>query len=308
MPANQHDRNILIEQLAWQHGAGIDEVLLDIPAPEDSLSMSDLMSPSSTRTGLTPSPSASGKVDEGPAEGAAGSRSKPPEPSSLVPSQQSGVGPAGTLSGQPGSHAPDQTAALAAVNSLADLRAALSTLDGCALRHTASNLIFSDGNPGASLMVIGDVPGRDEDRVGLPLVGPEGQLFDRMLASIGLSRADVYIAPLIPWRPPGNRTPTDEEMSLLLPWLNRHIQLAAPRLLLVLGGVPAKAILPASGGILKLRGRWHDMDYGDGVPRPTLATLHPSYLIRSPAQKRLAYADLVALTDKLGYGAVPVKG
>ena len=296
MAANQHDRSILIEQLAWQHAAGIDEVLFDIPAPEDSLSMSDLMS--------LPAPE---NVGEGAVEEVVGSDSGLPAPSSLAPSRQNGANPDGTLSGRRDSHAPDQTAALAAVTSLADLRAALSTLDGCALRHTASNLIFSDGNPGASLMVIGDVPGRDEDRVGLPLVGPEGQLFDRMLESIGLSRADVYIAPLIPWRPPGNRTPTDEEMALLLPWLRRHIQLAAPRTLLVLGGVSAKTILPASGGILKLRGRWHDIDYGDDVPRPTLATLHPSYLIRSPAQKRLAYADLVALADKLGYGAQPVK-
>ena len=296
MAANQHDRSILIEQLAWQHAAGIDEVLLDRPAPENGLSMSDLMLPSAPEN-----------MGDGAVEEVVGSGSGPPAPSSSASSRQNGANPDGTLSGRRDSHSPDQTAALAAVNSLADLRAALSTLDGCALRHTASNLIFSDGNPGASLMVIGDVPGRDEDRVGLPLVGPEGQLFDRMLESIGLSRADVYIAPLIPWRPPGNRTPTEEEMALLLPWLRRHIQLAAPRTLLVLGGVSAKAILPASGGILKLRGRWHEIEYGDDVPRPTLATLHPSYLIRSPAQKRLAYADLVALADKLGYGAQPVK-
>ena len=121
-----------------------------------------------------------------------------------------------------------------------------------------------------------------------------------MLASIGLSRADAYVTTLIPWRPPGNRTPTTEEMDLLLPWLRRHIQIANPDVLLLLGGAPAKAMLPQAGGILKLRGRWHDLDFGDGVTRQALATLHPAYLLRSPAQKRLAYADLLALAAKLG--------
>ncbi len=121
-----------------------------------------------------------------------------------------------------------------------------------------------------------------------------------MLASIGLSRADAYVTTLIPWRPPGNRTPTSEEMDLLLPWLHRHIQLAKPEFLMLLGGTPAKAMLPQQGGFLKLRGRWHDLDLGDGVTRQAMATLHPSYLLRSPAQKRLAYADLLALAGKLG--------
>ena len=169
------------------------------------------------------------------------------------------------------------SADLASITSLAALRGALEAFEGCALKHTASNMIFADGNPTARLMVVGEVPGRDEDRVGLPLVGGAGQLFDRMLASIGLSRADAYVTTLIPWRPPGNRTPTAEEMDLLLPWLRRHVQLVAPEMLMLLGGVPAKALLPGGGGILKLRGRWHDVDYGDGAQRPTLATLHPAY-------------------------------
>ncbi|MCH1474964.1 MAG: uracil-DNA glycosylase, partial [Alphaproteobacteria bacterium] len=181
-----------------------------------------------------------------------------------------------------------------------ELRAALEAFDGCALKHTASNMIFADGNPAARLMVIGEVPGRDEDRVGLPLVGVAGQLFDRMLASIGLSRADAYVTTLIPWRPPGNRTPTDEEMDILMPWLCRHIQLVDPDRILLLGGAPAKSLLGQAGGILKLRGRWHDLDTGDGVVRRAMATLHPAYLLRSPAQKRLAYADLLALAEELG--------
>jgi len=282
MAANSHDRKVLIDQLAWQHAMGIDEILLDVPAPDTALSMSAL---------VVPAPVSSEQLS--------------PPPTASPPSKQ--ISPAKQISAAPPADPPlaasapaDRAAALAGITSLEALRDALETLDGCALKHTASNMIFADGNPGATLMVIGDVPGRDEDRVGLPLVGADGQLFDRMLASIGLSRADIYMAPLIPWRPPGNRTPTAEEMALLLPFLYRHVQLAAPQMLLLLGGVTAKTILPPGGGILKLRGHWHDIDYGDGMARPTLATLHPAYLIRSPAQKRLAFADLVALAGKLG--------
>ncbi|MEX0504309.1 uracil-DNA glycosylase family protein [Alphaproteobacteria bacterium LSUCC0719] len=285
MVANSHDRSTLIEQLAWQHAMGIDEILLDIPAPEQSVAMSALLSP-------VPSPAIPAvSTDHSPGTPTAGQVPVADRPVSAPPSAPQVA---------PTAQSPDQSATLAGITDLDALRAALEMLDGCALRHTASNMIFADGNPGARLMVIGDVPGRDEDRVGLPLVGADGQLFDRMLSSIGLSRADIYLVPLIPWRPPGNRTPTAEEMALLLPWLYRHVQLAAPERLLLLGGVTAKAVLPPAGGILKLRGRWHDIDYGDGRPRPTLATLHPAYLSRSPAQKRLAFADLVALAGKLG--------
>ena len=285
MVANSHDRSSLIEQLAWQHAMGIDEILLDMPAPVQSVAMSALLSP--------PLSSASPAVSTDHDPGAPPIYQAPAIDRPVV--SQPSVPPV-----TPAIQSPDQSAMLASITELGTLRTALEMLDGCALRHTASNMIFADGNPGARLMVIGDVPGRDEDRVGLPLVGTDGQLFDRMLASIGLSRADIYLVPLIPWRPPGNRTPTAEEMALLLPWLYRHVQLAAPERLLLLGGVTAKAVLPPAGGILKLRGRWHDIDYGDGRPRPTLATLHPAYLSRSPAQKRLAFADLVALAGKLG--------
>ncbi len=292
MVANSHDRSTLIEQLAWQHAMGIDEILLDIPAPEQSVAMSALLSPapsSAIPAVSTDHRPVAPSIDQTP-----GDDSLAPHPES-----HSETHPAAPQVEQ-AVQSPDQSGVLAGITDLGALRAALEILDGCALRHTASNMIFADGNPGARLMVIGDVPGRDEDRVGLPLVGTDGQLFDRMLTSIGLSRADIYLVPLIPWRPPGNRTPTAEEMALLLPWLYRHVQLAAPEMLLLLGGVTAKAILPPAGGILKLRGRWHDIDYGDGRTRPTLATLHPAYLGRSPAQKRLAFADLVALAGKLG--------
>jgi len=182
---------------------------------------------------------------------------------------------------------------------LTALRAALETMDDCALKHTASNMVFADGNAGARVMIIGESPGRDEDRVGLPFVGASGQFLDKMLASIGLDRSLVYIANLLPWRPPGNRTPTAEEVNMLLPWLRRHIQLANPEIVFILGGSSAKALLDSKDGIMKLRGKWRDVDYGDGINRPTLASLHPAYLLRSPAQKRLAFHDLLSLSDKL---------
>jgi DNA polymerase len=167
------------------------------------------------------------------------------------------------------------------------------------LKHTASNLCFADGNPGARLMIIGEAPGRDEDRMGVPFVGADGQLLDKMIASIGLDRASVYLTNLLPWRPPGNRSPTDEETAMLLPWLFRHVQLAKPEFVLLLGGAAAKLVLGSHDGIMKLRGRWRDVDFGDGVPRPVLASLHPAYLLRSPAQKRLAFEDLLLLAKQL---------
>jgi len=191
-------------------------------------------------------------------------------------------------------------AALAGITSLADLQLGLAKLDDCPLKHTASNLCFADGNPGARLMIIGEAPGRDEDRMGVPFVGADGQLLDKMIASIGLDRASVYLTNLLPWRPPGNRSPTDEETAMLLPWLFRHVQLAKPEFVLLLGGASAKLVLGSHDGIMKLRGRWRDVDFGDGVPRPVMASLHPAYLLRSPAQKRLAFHDLLLVAKRLG--------
>ncbi|MEC7211507.1 MAG: uracil-DNA glycosylase [Pseudomonadota bacterium] len=283
MAANPSQRRRLIDQLAWQEAMGIDEVLLDDAAGgvagAVAVPLSALTGASGPSDGSAPAPQTSAPMSSTPT-------TQPPVPTPSAP--------------PPAASAMVASADLAGITSLAALRSALEAFEGCALKHTASNMIFADGNPAARLMVVGEVPGRDEDRVGLPLVGGAGQLFDRMLASIGLSRADAYVTTLIPWRPPGNRTPTSEEMDLLLPWLHRHIQLAKPEFLMLLGGAPAKAMLPQPGGILKLRGRWHDLDLGEGVTCQAMATLHPSYLLRSPAQKRLAYADLLALAGKLG--------
>ena len=181
----------------------------------------------------------------------------------------------------------------------------LSKFDGCALKKTASNLVFSDGNPDARIMLIGEAPGRDEDRMGLPFVGESGQLLDRMLGSVGFGRNDVYITNTLPWRPPGNRTPSSEEVQMLWPFLCRHIELKAPDIIVALGGSSAKLLLETKMGILKLRGSVTEKSFG-GRAIPILATLHPAYLLRTPIQKRSSYSDLLqlrAMADNLNPAA-----
>jgi len=188
-----------------------------------------------------------------------------------------------------------------------ELRAALEQFEGCGLKHTAMNLVFADGNPKASVMIIGEGPGAEEDRQGLPFVGPSGRLLDRMLACIGLDRREVYITNVLFWRPPGNRTPQDTEIAACLPFVERHIELVDPHFLLLLGGKSAKTLLGRSEGILRLRGRWaHYQHVGLPRPIPALATLHPAYLLRQPAQKRLAWRDLLTLREALALGDDPL--
>jgi DNA polymerase len=178
------------------------------------------------------------------------------------------------------------------------LRALLDAFDGCTLKSTASRLVFADGRPGAPVMIVGEAPGRDEDEIGRPFVGRAGQLLDKMLAAIGLSRDDVYIANTVPWRPPGNRTPTPQEIAILLPFITRQIELSGPKILLTMGAPATQTLLSQKEGILRLRGRWFDYPLG-GAKIPALATLHPAYLLRQPSQKALAWHDLRALRAKL---------
>ena len=190
-----------------------------------------------------------------------------------------------------------RTAARAAQN-LDELREALSRFDGCNLRLTATQLVFSDGTPGSRVMLVGEAPGRDEDIQGLPFVGRSGQLLDRMLAAIGLDRGSVYIANVVPWRPPGNRTPTPQETAICRPFVERQIELADPDFLILLGAASAKELLDTSEGILRFRGQWRDYDTGKRKIR-AMATLHPAYLLRQPLQKRLAWRDFLALRKAL---------
>lgn len=188
---------------------------------------------------------------------------------------------------------------------LDELRAALETFDGCALRKTATNLVFADGNPTGRIMLIGEAPGAEEDRRGLPFVGASGHLLDRMLEAIGLTRAEVYISNVLFWRPPGNRNPTTAEVAACLPFVLRHIELVAPDLLVFVGGASAKTLLDRTEGIMRLRGKWYDFQLPNGTTIPALATLHPAYLLRSPAEKRLAWRDMLSL--KLRLAALPAR-
>ncbi|MBV9557950.1 MAG: uracil-DNA glycosylase [Pseudolabrys sp.] len=184
------------------------------------------------------------------------------------------------------------------IATLDELRAALDKFDGCALKATATRLVFADGNPQAKLMLVGEAPGRDEDIEGLPFVGRSGKLLDLMLAAIGLDRTKVYIANIIPWRPPGNRTPTPQESSICLPFIRKQIELVDPNILVCLGGPSATTLLGIREGITKSRGRWIKYDTGKREI-PALATFHPAFLLRSPLQKRLAWRDMLAIKKAL---------
>jgi uracil-DNA glycosylase len=188
----------------------------------------------------------------------------------------------------------------AAAKSVAELKEALAAFDGCALKRTATRLVFADGNPEAKVMLIGEAPGADEDRAGLPFVGVSGQLLDRMLGAIGLDRRSAYITNVIFWRPPGNRQPTPAEIATCLPFVERHIELAAPEILVLVGGASAKTLLARSDGITKLRGRWFSYESaGMSRPVPTMPTYHPAFLLRQPAQKREAWRDWLAIAERL---------
>lgn len=191
-------------------------------------------------------------------------------------------------------------ASASAATTLAELRAALEAFEGCSLKSTAKNTVFADGNPESRLMVIGEAPGGDEDRQGLPFVGVSGKLLDKMLESIGYTRETFYITNVVPWRPPGNRKPTPEEVALCTPFLERHVALIKPEVILMVGGLSAKTLLNRAEGITRLRGKWENVETpGLDTPVPAIATFHPAYLLRSPQQKRLAWRDLLAVKQKL---------
>ena len=185
-----------------------------------------------------------------------------------------------------------------AATSLESLGAALKAFDGCTLKATATNLCFYRGAAKSRLMIIGEAPGRDEDIEGKPFVGRAGQLLDKMLAAINLTEADVHITNIVYWRPPGNRTPTPQEALACRPFLERQMELVAPEFVLAVGGAAAKEVLGVTDGIMRLRGKWREIEIG-GAKVPAMATLHPAYLLRTPAAKQMAWQDLLALKAKL---------
>ncbi|MBL0900643.1 MAG: uracil-DNA glycosylase [Reyranella sp.] len=185
-------------------------------------------------------------------------------------------------------------------NTIAELEAAVRAFEGCALKRTAKNTVFADGRPDARVMVVGEAPGADEDRLGKPFVGVSGQLMDRMMEAIGLTRdGGFYITNILFWRPPGNRTPTLAEQAMCLAFTRRHIELVRPKVLVLAGGVSAKAVLDTAEGIMRLRGRWTGYRLADGTEIPTMPTFHPAYLLRTPASKRQSWQDLLAIDKKL---------
>jgi uracil-DNA glycosylase family 4 len=219
-----------------------------------------------------------------------------PQKRSVVPTPEK---PAPASHAPPASFGAEGAGRIAAsCSSLAELKAALTAFEGCELKRHATNTVFADGNPSGGIMFIGEAPGAEEDRQGLPFVGRAGQLLDRMLASIGLDRRKVYITNIVNWRPPANREPSPEEASICLPFLHRHVELANPKVLVLLGAVPARHLMGVQG-IMRSRGRWESYRLrSSGREIPTMLTLHPAYLLRQPSAKRLAWHDFLAVSDK----------
>jgi uracil-DNA glycosylase len=224
------------------------------------------------------------------------------DPSPKTPSVFSTL-PQGEGGNQAG-HLPDEDsigtamALAAAATTLAELKAAVEGFEGCALKQNCNSTVFADGNAASRILFIGEAPGRDEDRIGRPFVGRAGQLLDKMMAAIHLDRTTAYITNVLAWRPPGNRDPSPEEAAMCLPFLRRHIELVNPGIIILLGAVAARHVLGFSEGIMKLRGRWLEYRVGETMV-PVMATLHPAYLLRQPAHKKLAWRDLQAAEAKI---------
>ena len=240
------------------------------------------------------------RADEGP--DAAGAPPRRPAPGLPGPVAAPLLGGAAALSAETAVRSAREAAE--AATTLEDLEAVLAAFEGCSLRATATRLVFADGNPAARVMAVGEAPGAEEDRQGRPFSGRSGQLLDRMLAAIGLDRTGVYIANVVPWRPPGNRTPTPQEVAICRPFVARQIALADPDILLCIGGPSAQSLLGSRDGIMRLRGRWQDYDTGRRIVR-AMPMLHPAYLLRQPSHKKLAWADLRAVRKALDGDAPP---
>jgi uracil-DNA glycosylase len=272
------------ELLAFYRDAGVDALLGDEPV--------DRFADEFDRP--APKPAASFAA-------AAFSGDEPTSPSLSRKGGGSTVGaPAAIAAAPPSAEAAVMSARAAAksAESLDALRALLQAFEGCMLRRTATQLVFADGNPKGRVMFVGEAPGRDEDIAGVPFVGRSGKLLDLMMQAIGLDRTQAYIANIVPWRPPGNRTPTPHESAICLPFLLRQIELADPDILVCLGQPSTQTLLGTKEGITRTRGRWFKFDTGRREIR-ALPTYHPAFLLRSPLQKRLAWRDFLALKKAL---------
>ncbi|MEL6233856.1 MAG: uracil-DNA glycosylase [Pseudomonadota bacterium] len=243
----------------------------------------------------------SGRADRPPTDRAMARSGPPPAPPAPALSHGAGDERAGHQTAETEfEHIASAHSIAAGCDSLASLRDAIAAFDGCSLKRGARTCVFADGSPAARLMIIGEAPGREEDQRGLPFVGRSGQLLDRMLAAIGMARDHpdpglaVYITNVLPWRPPQNREPSSDEIAMMKAFLLRHIKLADPEFLLLMGRSAASTLLETATGITRLRGQWHRV-----LDRPALPTFHPAALLRNPLHKRLVWADLLALQDRL---------
>ena len=275
---NEMHKEALLAQLSWQVEMGCDDALIDDTALQEEwrVSLASVTKASQHVVVASEQPIAA------PTAAAAKLPALSPEASKPLMAKQP---------------APDGLAEIASPEALKE---ALQAFEGCDLKRTATNMVFADGNPAAKIMIIGEAPGKDEDRMGLPFVGSAGQLLDQMLAAVGLDRTTVYIANIMPWRPPGNRALTNEEIEMMRPFVEKHISVIAPDVILSLGGTASKMMLQSSDGIMKLRGKFHSyapQTYGK-AGTPLLACLHPGYLLRAPHHKAFAFKDLVALRLK----------
>lgn len=285
------DRATLLAALSLQVAMGADEAILDQPVDRRTAPKTEMGKPAEPKP---PEPKPAGPTPAGPTPAertTAAPTSVATRPPARAPAPDAPLGAAEAAAAG--------RAAAADCKTLDELRAALEAFEGCALKTMATQLVFYDGAPDADVMFIGEAPGRDEDIQGKPFVGVSGQLLDRMLRPIGLTREFVHITNTLYWRPPGNRTPTDAEVAACAPFLAKQIELVAPKVLVLLGGPAAKAMLKTTQGITRLRGTWHDVDHPALGPIPTLPTFHPAYLLRNSAAKRFSWRDLLALNRKL---------
>ena len=276
------DEKALKALIAWWEDAGI-ELEAPIPRPRPAAPANR-----AGRTNAAPAP-------------------PPAEPRPAPTPQRTATAAAARAAGY-GQSAPEGPAArdlAAGTDTLDALKAAIEQFEGCPLKRTARNTVFARGSREARVMVVGEAPGKEEDEQGKPFVGRSGQLLDRMFASIGLGEDDLYISNILNWRPPGNRTPTQEEITMCLPFIERHIALKAPDILVVAGGISAQSLMRTSTGITRLRGQWGAYALRDAAGEPTgqtipvLPVFHPSYLLRRPPEKRKAWLDMLALESQL---------
>lgn len=281
-PLNQADLRALQSLIDWWDQAGVEtapipasEVRARAPAPQR-----DQTRPLSVQAGGPASRSGSGS----------GSGDATPAPRATAA--------AARAAGYGGAAGEDAQEIAAKCATLDDLKAAVEAFDGCPLKATATKAAFARGNPQARVMVIGEAPGREEDREGKPFVGEAGQLLDRMLAAIGLDETSAYITNIVFWRPPGNRKPTDAEIESCRPFTERHIELAKPDFILLAGGMSAQTLLRQRAGITQLRGKWAELKAGEATI-PALPTFHPAFLVRRPQEKAKAWADLLSLKARL---------